>query len=219
MWQLWLEDINGKVFPCLQLWSKSLRQSFLSEPIKYEDVMEVLPFLIGNNCHHRLAIYWVISGVTYHSHESDYQKCCAKIVDFCNNMLDCDTKFGIKFHHVISKTDVYLYDALNGKIFNNIPSPFTVEESASAIIVQWSADRYMNTWERYGSTILMEMSFQPIACDHSILGMFFGRHPWLQRKFLRYCLSWLAMVVICALHCTGYCQHYVEAAYLLSQVW
>ena len=105
-------------------------------------VMEVLPFFIDNNCHQSLAIYWVISGVTYHSQESDYQKCCAKIVDFCNNMLDCDTKFGIKFHHVISKTDAYLYDALNGKIFNNISSPFTVEETASAILVQWSAERY-----------------------------------------------------------------------------
>ena len=32
MRQIWLEDINDKVFPCLHLWPKSLRQSFLSEP-------------------------------------------------------------------------------------------------------------------------------------------------------------------------------------------
>lgn len=60
-----LVDINGRHFKALYFWPRHMVQSFWMKPMTGRDTFKVMCFLLGNGCHVRLAMYWVLSSISW----------------------------------------------------------------------------------------------------------------------------------------------------------
>lgn len=93
-------DVNGKEVATINQWPSHIRMTFWKKPMTRRETFMLLCFLIGNGCHPRLAMYWLLSSATWAPYSELSSRC------------DSINRF---FRDVAHKHNVWFYYDLRNK--------------------------------------------------------------------------------------------------------
>ncbi len=91
-------DINGRHFKNLYWWPEHMVQSFWRKPMIQRDVFKLLCFFLGNGCHTRLALYWILTSAAWCPSELKHR--CDRLHSFYR---DLPQKIHIWFYYDLDK--------------------------------------------------------------------------------------------------------------------